>query len=96
MSVQFEWDRDKASANLRKHKISFTEAVTVFDDPLAVIFDDDFHSRMERREIIVGHSHRGRILIVCFTERIQDVVRIFSARPTTKKERRDYEENLNR
>ena len=95
MSVQFEWDRDKATTNLRKHGVSFDEASTVFDNPLAHIFDDQDHSTDEAREIIVGHSISDRLLLVCFTERAKDVIRIFSARPATRKERKDYEESLN-
>jgi hypothetical protein len=69
MSVRFEWDARKASANLHKHGASFDEASTVFDDPLAVIFSDDDHSVEESREIIVGHSVNGRMLLVCYVER---------------------------
>ena len=96
MSVHFEWDRRKAAINLRKHRVSFDEASTVFDDQAAFIFDDEDHSADELREIIVGHSINNRLLLVCFTERAQDVVRIFSARLATQKERKDYEENRNR
>lgn len=95
MSVRFEWDSDKAAFNIRKHRVSFDEASTVFDDPLAAIFDDEDHSAVEKREIIIGQSISNRLLLVCFTERIHEVIRIFSARLVTKKERRDYEENLN-
>jgi len=91
MTVQFEWARLKASANQKKHKVSFEEAATVFDNPLARIFDDEDHSIMERCEIIIGHSLAHRLLIVCFTERPQDVIRIFSARKATRKEHEDYE-----
>jgi len=52
------------------------------------------HSEREQREIIVGHSTADRLLLVCFTERRQRVIRIFSARPATKKERQDYEESI--
>ncbi|HZE63456.1 MAG TPA: BrnT family toxin [Pyrinomonadaceae bacterium] len=93
MSVGFEWDARKASANLRKHEVSFDEAATVFDDPLARIFDDPNHSLNERREIIIGHSIRERLLLVCFSER-PSKIRIMSARPLTRKERKDYEENV--
>jgi uncharacterized DUF497 family protein len=96
MSVYFEWDRRKAAINLRKHRVSFDEASTVFDDPLAFIFDDEDHSAEERREIVIGNSINNRSLLVCFTERAPDLVRIFSARLATKKERKDYEENCNR
>jgi uncharacterized DUF497 family protein len=68
------------------------EAATVFGDPLAAIFDDEVHSEEEQREIIVGHSRKNRLLLVCFTERAE-AVRIISARRATKQERKDYEEN---
>lgn len=93
MSVRFEWNANKATFNLNKHGVSFDEATTVFDDPLAVIFDDSNHSSLERREIIIGHSINERLLLVCFSERVEDMIRIFSARPLTKRERKDYEEN---
>ncbi len=92
MSLEFEWDEDKAASNQKKHKITFEEAATVFADPLAAIFDDEGRTGPEQREIIVGHSNRGRLLLVCFTERA-GVLRIISARRVTKKERLDYEEN---
>jgi uncharacterized protein len=95
MSLEFEWDKDKAASNQKKHRISFDEAATVFTDPLAAIFDDEVHSQEERREVIVGHSAKNRILLVSFTERA-GAIRIISARQATKKERRDYEENPSR
>jgi uncharacterized DUF497 family protein len=91
--MEFEWDKAKAAANFKKHRVTFDEASTVFADPLARIFDDEGHSAEERREIIVGHSILGRMLLVCFAEREADLIRIFSARETTVRERRDYEEN---
>ena len=91
--MQFEWDKKKAAANLKKHGIAFDEAITVFGAPLARIFDDDDHSAEEAREIIVGHSILGRLILVCFTEREAGLIRIFSARQTTRNERQDYEEN---
>ncbi len=90
--MEFEWDPRKATANRRKHGITFDEALTVFADPLARIFDDPDHSAAERREIIIGHSAAHRLLMVSFTER-HDRVRIISARVTTRQERDDYEEN---
>jgi uncharacterized DUF497 family protein len=93
MSVGFEWNKTKATLNLHKHRVNFDEATTVFDDPLAVIFDDLNHSSNERREIIVGHSVSARLLLVCFSESI-DKIRIFSARPLTRRERKEYEENI--
>ncbi len=91
--MEFEWDEKKAASNLIKHKVDFKEATTVFENPLAVIFDDERHSLEEHREIIVGHSHKHRLLLVSFTER-NHVIRIISARLATKKERKTYEENV--
>jgi uncharacterized DUF497 family protein len=93
MSVQFEWDERKAKANRKKHKVSFEEASSVFGDPIAKIFYDEEHSAEENREIIVGHSSSDRLLVVSFTERGQDVVRIISARVATRNERKSYEES---
>lgn len=73
--------------------MSFDEALTVFADPLARIFDDEDHSIDEQREIIIGHSVGRRLLVVCFSAR-EGTVRIFSGRTATKQERRDYEENV--
>ena len=91
--MKFAWDPQKASSNLRKHGISFDEAVTVFKDPLAYIFDDMEHSQDEHREIIIGMSKLRRMLLVCFVERQEDIVRLISARPATRIEINDYEEN---
>ena len=89
--MQFEWDKAKASANLKKHGVNFAEAETVFGDSLARIFDDEEHSFEERRNGIVGHSIQKRLLIISFTERENDTIRIVSARGTTPMERRKYE-----
>ena len=93
MNYHFMWDKTKATNNQRKHGVSFEEARTVFSDPLARIFDDEDHSSAEHREIIIGHSAAQRLLIVSFTER-QNAIRIISARLTTNRERKDYEENV--
>jgi uncharacterized DUF497 family protein len=87
----FEWDPAKAAANLLQHGVSFEEAATVFEDPLAKLHDDPDHSGTERRDIIVGHSVEGRLLLVSFTDRGSNI-RLISARPVTRLERRDYEE----
>ena len=94
MSYRFEWDDNKARSNQIVHGVSFDEASTVFDDSLARIFDDEEHSIGERREIIIGHSVNKRLLLVCFTERPKEIIRIISARMPTGKERKDYEENV--
>ena len=91
--MRFEWDPDKAVSNIRKHGVSFDEAVTVFKDPLALIFDDIVHSEKEHREIIIGLSALRKMLLVCFVERVENTVRIISARPATRQEIKDYEEN---
>jgi len=92
MPLDFEWDTSKGVVNLKKHRVGFEEASTVFDDPLAAIFSDEDHSIAEAREIIIGHSILGRLVLAYFTERSAGVIRIFSARLATKRERHDYED----
>ena len=91
--MDFEWDRRKAKYNRRKHRVTFEEAHTVFSDPLARIFDDPDHSAAEERELIIGHSDRGRLLVVSLTEHAGRI-RIISARTATKRERTEYEEEV--
>ena len=93
MVVKFSWDPKKAAANLGKHGVSFEEALTVFRDPLARIHDDPDHSIGEWREIIIGSSTTGRLILVCFTER-GDTIRLINAREPDRAERYDYEENV--
>ena len=88
-----QWDPKKAAANLAKHGVSFEEGLAVFSDPLARIFDDEEHSIEEEREIIIGHSTKHRLLLVCFTAR-EASIRILSVRKATRRERQDYEENV--
>lgn len=95
MGLRFEWDKHKATHNLQKHGVSFDEASTVFRDPLARIFDDEDHSHEETREIIIGHSANGKLLLVSFVERENNLLRIISARPATNRERDDYEKSKN-
>jgi len=85
MPLVFEWDSEKAKNNHRKHRVSFDEACTVFDEG---------HSQGETREIIIGHSIMRRLMILCFTERSNQRIRIISARPATRRERGDYENYL--
>ena len=89
----YEWDPKKAKANLLKHGVSFEEALTAFADPLARIFVDEDHSVEEQRKIIIGYSAKERILIVCFTAQ-RESVRIFSVRKATRREKKEYEENI--
>jgi uncharacterized DUF497 family protein len=89
--VQFDWDSKKASQNLRKHGISFDEAVTVFYDPLSATFEDDNHSISEYRYITIGLSSGGRLLVVAHAD-FEDGLRIISARLASAHERRKHEE----
>ena len=89
--MEFEWDPVKAADNLRKHRVSFTEAATVLGDFLGTTAPDPDHSRDEHRYITVGLSNRGRPLMVAHVER-HERIRIISARKLTRNERRIYEE----
>ena len=89
--MEFKWDPAKADENRKKHGVPFEEALTVFADPLARIFDDPDHSTDEMREIVVGHSAKQRLLLVSFTERGTGAW-LISARKATKCDRLDYEE----
>ena len=91
--MNFEWDDNKARLNRQNHGIEFDEAKTVFADPLARIFNDVWHSIDEYREIIIGNSSQGRLLLVCFTEHNVGTIRIISSRETTTKERKQYEDH---
>lgn len=91
MANPFTWDEEKAAANRKQHGVAFEEAQTVFDNPFAAIFDDEEHSDIEPREIIIGHSVNNRLLLVFFVEHPEHI-RLISARTATAKERRDYEQ----
>jgi uncharacterized DUF497 family protein len=86
----FEWDANKAQANLAKHKVSFETATTVFGDPRSVTIPDPAHSQGENRFIILGRSYDEKLLVVVHTER-GDNIRIISARPASRRERKQYE-----
>lgn len=89
----YEWDAEKAKANLRKHDVSFEEATTIFLDPLAMTYPDPPHSEEEPREITIGHSAHGQVLFVSHCERAHRI-RIISARKATRNERNQYEEGI--
>lgn len=91
----FEWDPNKARKNIKVHGISFDEASTVFRDTLSLTIFDPLHSDEEDRLILIGNSCKNRLLVIVHIER-EDKIRIISARKTTKKERRQYEENAKR
>ncbi len=88
--MQFEWDRAKAAANLRKHRVSFQEASTVLQDPLSTSFPDAA-SEGEQRFVTIGLSALGHLLVVAHTER-GDTIRLISARRATRRERGFYEQ----
>lgn len=91
MALTFAWNPQKAAGNLRKHRVSFDEASTVFDDLMSVTVADPDHSQDEDRFLIVGVSKRGKPMIVSFVER-GGKIRLISARPLTAQEREQYEE----
>ncbi len=94
--ITFEWDLAKASANLRKHLVSFEEAKSVFYDEFAVQFFDEEHSSREERFLMLGMSSGARMLIVCHCEREHgEVIRIISARKATKRESAFYQGGSN-
>ena len=90
--IRFEWDASKATGNLRKHRVSFDEAKSVFYDEFAVQFFDDEHSSAEDRFLLLGLSSGTRLLIVCHCERDDgEVIRIISARKATQRESAFYQ-----
>lgn len=90
--VKFDWDPPKASANLKKHRVSFAEAKSVFHDEFAVQFFDEEHSAEEDRFLMLGMSSGAKLLIVCHSELEHgEVIRIISARKATKRESAFYQ-----
>jgi len=89
--MRFIWDDRKAARNLKKHGVAFEEASTALADDHAVTGADPDHSMGESRWITFGVSDRGRLLVVCHTEE-GDIIRLISARPATRSERKLYEE----
>lgn len=92
----FEWDEEKAKMNLRKHKVSFEEAETIFNDESLITFPDELHSIAEERFISIGYSIINRVLLVVHTEYSEKaeeiVIRIISCRKATALEREIYEQ----
>ena len=91
MHSTFEWDEEKATANVHKHKLSFGEATTVFHDPFIASMIDPTHSDDEQRFIAMGRSSQGRLLVDIYLER-ESKIRIISCRRATSTERKSYEE----
>ncbi len=95
MALTFEWDEDKSRSNFKKHGVSFEEAKTVFNDPFAITIEDPDHSDEEERYIDIGFSSKGRLVVVWYTERNENI-RIIGCRKATKKERKSYENKESR
>ena len=91
--MQFEWDQNKAKLNYENHQIHFSEASTIFADPLELTILDPDHSVGEFRYLSIGKSSNGTLMIVSYTEREPDIIRIISARKVTIKEQKYYEQN---
>jgi uncharacterized DUF497 family protein len=90
MPLKFEWDENKSKLNLKKHGVDFKEGKTVFNDPFAITIDDPDHSDFEERYIDIGISSKGRILVVWYTERNNNI-RIIGCRKAIRFEREQYE-----
>ena len=91
MDFEFAWDARKAAANIRKHRVSFPEASTVFDDPLAITYPDTQHSTGEARHLTFGMASSGRMLVISHIE-THTGLRIISARKADRSERKIYEQ----
>jgi len=89
--MQFKWDPTKAKENLKKHGVSFDEAVTAFYDPFSATFDDPDHSAEEQRFMTIGYSSKPSPLVIAHTERGKNT-RTISARLATSHERKNHEE----
>lgn len=93
--MRFEWDLNKAETNRRKHGVSFEEAVEVFENDAALEIFDEAHSDFEDRFITIGPVSDGLVLVV-WTEREADIVRVISARWATHRERSLYRREMER
>ena len=91
MNPNFEWDPEKEQKNIRKHKVDFEEASSIFDDPMFITVLDEEHSSDEERYITIGISNKNRLLLVAHPER-NDRIRVISARKATRNEEKFYEE----
>lgn len=91
--MEFEWDPKKAEQNAKKHRITFEQAITAFDDPDALITLDSKHSTSsEVREWLIGTSDTGVVVVIFTVRQPRNIFRIISARPAKRKERKRYEE----
>jgi len=88
--IEIVWSEKKNRLNISNHRVTFSEAGTIFDDPLQISMNDPDHSFDERRYITIGVSEQNRLLIVAHTFD-NDKIRIIKARKPTRRERRNYE-----
>lgn len=91
--MEFEWDQNKAAKNVKKHGITFSEATSVFGDPLELTISDPDHSSVEYRFLSIGKSNIGNLLVISYTERQKNRIRIISARKATRQEQKYYEQD---
>lgn len=91
--MKIDFDPKKAADNLKKHKVPFEEAATCLLDSLALVRDDP-DARSEVRLVLLGMSHAGRLLVVCYTLRDEKTIRLISARRATKKEEKSYAQGI--
>ena len=95
MGIAFEWDEAKAESNRRKHGVTFEEAITCFADTLSLTIPDPDHSVGEHRYLLLGYSHRQRLLVVAHVEVDEGAtIRLISARPADRGEQRHYEQGV--
>ena len=98
MRYDFEWDPKKARANVRKHKVTFERATTIFRDPNLLSIPDEEHSGFEQRWITIGVDENGSLVVICHTFESLETdaarIRIISARKATKREKAQYEEGI--
>ena len=95
MALTFEWDEGKSKQNVRKHGVTFEEAKTVFNDPFAITITGPDHSDEEERYLDIGFSSQGKLLVVWYSERGENM-RIIGCRRATPSEREIYEEKQER
>jgi hypothetical protein len=88
--MEYQWDPDKAQVNHEKHGVLFTDAVAVLEDPFALTVPDTHAD--EERFVTIGEDAFGTLLVVVYTYRGEDTIRLISARPATGRERRTYRE----
>ena len=93
--LRFEWDESKNIANIKKHGVSFQEAISVFTDEKGILINDYAHSQKEERFVLIGFSNLANLLVVCHCYRQnEETIRIISARKATKKESEQYVEGV--